>query len=225
MSEHGNKRRIDIVDKRASADDGAAANTAGTEAPVESEGLATMQGAPEGSARQSISPDAATTQGSAESTATDEHGIEFWQEQAKENIELAMRKQAELENYRRQVSKDMDNTRRFAVERLLSDLFPVLDGLAQAVRTYKDTPDNENPLVDGLRRTLRALDTALAKHGISKIGEAQVAFDSELHQPLTIDESPDVSEEIVAEVYVEGYRLGDTVLKPAMVRVLKPSAE
>jgi molecular chaperone GrpE len=133
-----------------------------------------------------------------------------------------MRKQAEFENYRRQSAKDLENARRFAVERLLTDLFPVLDGLAQAVRTYKDTADGEDPLVDGLRRTLRALDAALARHGITKIADSNVPFDSELHQPVSVEESDEVTEAVVPEIYVEGYRLGDTVLKPAMVRVIKP---
>lgn len=141
---------------------------------------------------------------------------------AGEYLELAQRKEAELRNLRKRQEQDMADARRYAVEALLSDLFPALDGLAQAANTYKDTPPGENALLDGVRSTIRTLERALAKHGIERIEEAGVPFDSNLHQPLQVEENSDVSEETVGEVYVQGYKLGDVVLKPAMVKVVKP---
>lgn len=145
-----------------------------------------------------------------------------WELKAGEYLELAQRKEAELRNFRKRVEQDLEDARRFAAENLLSDLFPALDGLAQAASTYKDTPDGENPLLDGVRSTVKTLERALLKHGIEKIDAAGVPFDSELHQPLQVETSADVQEDTVAEVYVQGYKLGDVVLKPAMVRVLQP---
>jgi molecular chaperone GrpE len=141
---------------------------------------------------------------------------------AGEYLELAQRKEAELRNLRKRQEQDMADARRYAVEALLSDLFPALDGLAQAANTYKDTPPGENPLLDGVRSTIKTLERALAKHGIERIEEAGVPFDSNLHQPLQVEENSEVIEEMVGEVYVQGYRLGDVVLKPAMVKVVKP---
>jgi len=146
-----------------------------------------------------------------------------WEAQAAEYLDLAQRKEAELRNYRKRVQQDLADARRFAVEELLYDLFPALDGLAQAAQTYKDTADGENPLLDGVRRTARALESALSRHGIEKIAETGVPFDAEQHQPLTVDEDEETEQELVVEVYVEGYRLGDKVLKPAQVRVVKPA--
>lgn len=145
-----------------------------------------------------------------------------WPQRAMEYLELARRKEAELQNYRKRVYKDLDAARRFAVEGLLVDLFPALDGLAQAVRSYAEMPEGESPMVDGVRRTVKVLETAFSKHGIEKINEVMVPFNPELHQALNVEQSSEVTTDTVAEVYVEGYRLGDTVLKPAMVRVIKP---
>ena len=146
-----------------------------------------------------------------------------WAARAAELQDMVLRKEAEMQNQRKRHLKDMENARRFAVEALLGDLFPALDGLAQAVQEYSATPESENPLLDGLRSTIRIIDNALGKHGIEKIHEAGVPFDSELHQPLSVEESDSVTEESVGQVFVEGYRLGDTVLKPAMVQVLRPT--
>jgi molecular chaperone GrpE len=123
----------------------------------------------------------------------------------------------------KRVSIDIEDARRFAVEGLLESLFPALDGLAQAAAQYKDVPEGENPLLEGVRRTAKVLEAALLKHGIEKIGASGVEFDPEQHQALKVEESDEVATDTVAEVYVEGYRLGHTVLKPAMVRVLKPA--
>ena len=145
------------------------------------------------------------------------------EEQIIELRDMVQRKEAELRNFQKRVQQDMSDARRFAMEGLLFELFPALDGMAQAAQTYKDTPDGENPLLDGVRSTVKAVDKALLKHGIEKINTVDVEFDPELHQPLNVETNSDVEAEMVAEVYVEGYRLGDKILKPAMVRVVKPA--
>lgn len=145
-----------------------------------------------------------------------------WATRAAELQDMLLRKEADIQNMRKRHLKDMETARRNAVEALLADLFPALDGLAQASSGYKDSPDGENPLLDGIRSTLRIIDNAFQRHGITRISESGVPFDSELHQPLNVVDSDDVREEVVGEVFVEGYRLGETVLKPAMVQVLKP---
>ncbi|MBN2082129.1 nucleotide exchange factor GrpE [bacterium] len=150
-------------------------------------------------------------------------GDPIWVERAGEYLELAQRKEAELRNYRKRVQKDMELARRYAVEGLLADLFPALDGLAQAVQSFQNTPDEQNPLLEGVRRTIKVLESAMGKHGIEKINAVNVPFNPERHNAINVEESGDVAVDTVAEVYVEGYCLGDTVLKPAIVRVLKPA--
>lgn len=213
------KRRIEIEDKRArgegNGEDAAVPDTSG-------DGGSPTQVAAEEQLRQFT--DAAATERPTRGTPGGTGEALTAEEQAAQYLELAQRREAEFRNYRRRVQKDVEDARRFAVEALLADLFPALDGLAQAAATFKDTPDGDNALLDGVRRTVKSLDSAMLKHGIEKIGDAPVPFDGELHQALSVEDSAEVAEPTVVEVFVEGYRLGSTVLKPAMVRVVKPAA-
>lgn len=213
--EQPGRRRIMIEDKRTRDETGG--NGAPQEAlqpaadAVSADDLASLAGTP------AVQPDAAR-----DGAALEQPQQADWEQRAAEYLDLAQRKEAELRNYIKRVQQDLEDARRFAVEGLLSDLFPALDGLAQAAHTYRERPDSEDPLLDGVRRTVRAVEAALNKHGISKINTAGVPFDPQMHHALNVEESSDVTEDTVAEVYVEGYRMGSIVLKPAMVKVVKP---
>lgn len=227
-------RRINIEDKRrreTEASAGQPSAQSGSEADSElmmddkllrlADAMAESQATPSGSQATEAGPQAPKLTIPEDFPPMAEGDVP-WPQRAMEYLELARRKEADLQNYRKRVTKDMDTARRFAVEALLVDLFPALDGLAQAVQSYADTPEGESPLLDGVRRTVRVLEGALSKHGIEKINTAGVPFNPDLHQALNVDEDSEVTVDTVAEVYVEGYRLGDTVLKPAMVRVIRP---
>jgi molecular chaperone GrpE len=142
--------------------------------------------------------------------------------QLEEFKKLAQLKEAELRNYRQRVRQDMDDARRFAVESLLHDLFPAMDALAQALAGFGTVQRGDDPLLDGVRNTAKALEKALTKHGIERIDATGVPFDSEQHQPVQVEASHEVTEDTVGEVYASGFRLGGKVLKPAMVKVLQP---
>jgi molecular chaperone GrpE len=204
------KRKIEVTDKRHRQDDDASP----------------QQGADDAALREFTAGGASPAAAQPAAQPAPEHAgqPQDWQAKAAEYLDLAQRKEAELRNYRKRVQQDTEDARRFAVEGLLIDLFPALDGLAQAAHTYREKPDGADPLLDGVRRTVKSLESALSKHGVKKINETGVAFDAHLHQALSVEESADVTEETVAEVYVEGYRMGDVVLKPAMVRVVQPSS-
>jgi molecular chaperone GrpE len=142
--------------------------------------------------------------------------------EASEYLQLAKRTQADLINYRKRVESERESFKQFAIEDLIFELVPVLDSLAQAEHMYQDTPAGENPLLDGVRKTREMLHKVLLEHGIQTISEAKVPFNPSMHQPLHSEPSPDVVVEMVAEVYQQGVRIGDRVIKPAMVKVLTP---
>jgi len=145
-----------------------------------------------------------------------------WQTKAHEYLDLAKRKEAELRNALRRGEEDRKAAVSNAIEGLIHDLFPALDALTQAVGAFKEA-EGESKLVDGVRGTLKLLQKGLSKHGIEIIGESGVLFDGHLHQALQVEDG-NVNEETVAEVYAEGYRIGDRVLKPALVKVIKPQS-
>jgi molecular chaperone GrpE len=141
--------------------------------------------------------------------------------QLREYRELVQRKEAEFRNYRAKERERVEDARRYAIESMLHDLFPVLDGLAQALQGVGAERDSD-PVVVGLRNTAKALEKALLRHGVEAISEAGVDFDSELHQPVQVEISDQVTADKVIEIYTAGYRLHGKVLKPAMVKVLQP---
>lgn len=212
MTKEPSKRRIEITDKRRR-----------DEQPGDGQGE-TAPAVADAALRQFTVPGEPVEPGmTAPAPKAEAPELVDWQAKAAEYLDLAQRKEAELRNFARRVQQEKDDARRFAVEELLADLFPALDGLAQCARTYRDQPDGADPLLDGVRRTVRVLESALLKHGVEKISEAGVPFDPQQHNALAVEESPEATAETVAEVYVEGYRMGNVVLKPAMVKVVRPA--
>jgi len=144
-------------------------------------------------------------------------------EEAAKYLDLAQRAQAELINFRKRVENERAEVRKYATEEVVAELMPVRDSLAQAVQVYGDVPEGDNPLLDGVRRTIVMLDRVLGRHGVQIIAEADVPFDAELHQALLTEPSASVTVETVSEVYQPGVRIGERVVKPAMVKVLVPA--
>ena len=157
--------------------------------------------------------------------ATIEEQLVQARQQADEYLELAQRARAELINFKRRVEREQHENRRYAIVSLVVDLLPVMDSSTQALDTFANESDRDNPLLAGLRRTAAQFEQVLAKYGVTRIGESGIPFNSELHQPLHSEESDDVSVETVAEVYRPGVKIGDRVLRPASVKVLVPKAE
>ncbi len=172
-----------------------------------------------------LEPEADDLPAAIESEASVFLELEKARAEAGEYLQLAQRAQADLINYRKRVESEHETYKQFAIEDLIFELVPVLDSLAQAEHMYKDIAHGENPLLDGVRKTREMLMKVFMEHGIEMISEAKVPFNPSMHQPLHSEASPDVVVEMVAEVYQQGVRIADRVIKPAMVKVLTPLDE
>ena len=112
--------------------------------------------------------------------------------------EEALRERAELDNQRKRLARDVDQARRFANERLLSELLPVLDSL---------------------EATRRQLLKVGADHGMSQIDPQGETFDPAWHQAVSQVPAPDAAPGTVVQVFQRGYVLNDRLLRPALVAV------
>lgn len=130
--------------------------------------------------------------------------------------EESLRERAELENQRKRLSRDLDQARRFANEKLLSQLLPVLDSLEAGLKAAGDAT---GPLRDGLELTLRQLLKVGEDNGLAPINPEGQAFDPEWHQAISQLESPDAAPGTVVQVFQKGYALNDRLLRPALVVV------
>lgn len=126
------------------------------------------------------------------------------------------RLQAEYVNYRRRVERDRDVAREQTTAALLGSLLPILDDIGRA-REHGD-------LKDTFKQVGESLEAALTKLGLTRYGEPGDPFDPAIHQALMhgVDESVDGP--TCSQILFPGYRVGDRIIRPAMVAVVEPSA-
>lgn len=129
--------------------------------------------------------------------------------------EERLRERADLENQRRRLSRDLEQARRFANERLLSDLLPVLDSLDKGLEADGDVKH----LRDGVELTQRQLLKAATDHGLEVVDPAGMPFNPEHHQAMSMVPASGQVANTVVQVYQKGYLLNQRLLRPAMVVV------
>jgi len=130
----------------------------------------------------------------------------------------ALRERAELDNQRKRLARDVDQARKFANERLLSELLPVLDSLEAGLQVSKDETGN---LRDGMELTLRQLMKVASDNGMTPIHPLGEVFNPEWHQAISQLDSPDAEPNTVVQVFQKGYLLNERLLRPALVVVAK----
>jgi len=131
---------------------------------------------------------------------------------------LLLRERAEIENQRKRLARDVDQARKFANERLLSDLLPVCDNLERGLAA--DTSD-AGALREGMDLTLKALLKVAESNGLKAIDPLGQPFNPELHQAMSMTDAPGKAPNTVVAVMQKGYVLNDRLLRPALVAIAK----
>ena len=137
---------------------------------------------------------------------------------AQENWNSYLRSVAELENYRKRTEREIDNARKFAVERFAQDLVTVGDALEAGIAAGAGT---SGPVLEGAQATLRQLQKAFEKAGIKVIDPAGQPFDPAWHEAMVAQASHDQPANTVLTVIQKGYSLNGRLLRPARVIVSK----
>jgi molecular chaperone GrpE len=144
--------------------------------------------------------------------------LELAHAQAAEYLEGWQRARAEFANYKRRVEAEREEIRHVSNEALLLKLLPVVDDFERAFRTVPEEL-TEVPWVNGMKMILRKLQAVLESENVTPIETAGQLFDPLLHEAVMQEESADYPDEHVMEEIQRGYRLGERVLRPAMVKV------
>jgi molecular chaperone GrpE len=129
-----------------------------------------------------------------------------------------LRERAELDNQRKRLARDVDMARKFANERLLSELLPVLDSLDAGLNA---AGNDAGALRAGLDLTLKQLLKVAGDNGLSVIDPLGQAFNPDQHQAISQADSADAAPGTVLQVFQKGYLLNDRLLRPALVVVAK----
>jgi molecular chaperone GrpE len=142
---------------------------------------------------------------------------------AVENRNNYLRAVAEFENFRKRTDREIDNARKFAVERFAQELVTVGDALEAGIKAGSANPGPA--LLEGAEATLRQLQRAFEKAGIKIIDPAGQPFDPEWHEAMVAQESREHPANTVLSVIQKGYSLNGRLLRPARVIVSKASGE
>ena len=139
-------------------------------------------------------------------------------QKADEYLELAQRTKADFENYRKRAAREAGAAQERGVVRLAKELLPAVDNLDRALEAV-DSASNGADLVAGIKLVHAEVLAALARVGVEPFDPAGQAFDPSWHEAVAQQPVDGAQSGTVAEVYQRGYRLGDTVIRPARVLV------
>lgn len=126
--------------------------------------------------------------------------------------------QAEFQNFRRRMTDEKAALDKFAGEKVIKELLPIVDNFERGLSAAKAT-SNFDALVGGVSGILKQMDALLQKSGVTPIEAVGKEFDPNLHEAIGIAEDSDLPSNTVAEELQRGYLLHDRVLRPSLVKV------
>lgn len=129
----------------------------------------------------------------------------------------ALRAAAETQNVRRRAEQEAEKARKFALERFVKELLPVVDTLEKALEAMVDAASEAHR--EGVAMTLKMQLDAMAKFGVEQIDPAGEPFDPQLHEAMAMVPNPELEPNSVMEVIQKGYQLNGRLVRPAMVVV------
>ena len=133
-----------------------------------------------------------------------------------------LREKAELENFKKRLTKEKDDFVQFANERLLQELIQIEDNLERALEVPNATLES---LKEGVEMIQKQFSTFLKNQKVEPIEAIGKDFDPTLHEVLNQQESEEHEENTVIEEYSKGYTLNGRILRPAKVVISKKPAE
>ena len=140
---------------------------------------------------------------------------------AAEYLDQLRRAAADFANYRKRQEREQQQRAAWANAELLLSLLPVLDDLERALQ---ELPVNgqEASWAEGVRLVARKMQATLQKAGMEEINAARgQPFDPNVHEAVMYEPSAEVAEAAIIQVVGRGYKMGERVLRPAMVRVAR----
>ncbi len=130
----------------------------------------------------------------------------------------SLRERADLDNQRKRLGRDVEMARKFANERLLSELLPLFDSMEAGLAAASEG----DPLRAGLELTLRQLHRIAESNGLAEVSPVSGdLFDPERHQAMSMIDAPGVAPGAVAQTFQKGYLLNERLLRPALVVIAK----
>lgn len=148
-----------------------------------------------------------------------EEALANLQEDLRRAEEAYLRAVADLQNYRRRVSQELQREREAGKASIIEEILPILDNFERTLNAGKAGASLES-LLEGVQLIEKQLRATLERHGLRPIEAEGQPFDPELHEAILAEPS-DTEEGTVLEVLERGYLLGERVVRPAKTKVSK----
>ena len=132
-------------------------------------------------------------------------------------LDALQRLKAEFDNYRKRIDRDREAQQLSGVRELCGELLPVVDNLERALAS--STGAETDQIVVGVEMVRGQLARLLGGRGVEEIAADAAQFDPNVHEAVAQHPSPDHEEGTVVHVLEKGYRIGETVIRPAKVVV------
>jgi len=143
------------------------------------------------------------------------------EKKAQELWDNLLRQRAESENLRKRVERDLDNARKYALEKFARELLAVKDGMELGLEAVNKPETDLQAVRDGMALTLKMFTDALEKFEIITLDPLNEKFNPQWHEAMAIQPLAGVEEGTVILVHQKGYQLFDRLLRPARVLVAK----
>jgi molecular chaperone GrpE len=137
--------------------------------------------------------------------------------------DAAARRQADFENYRKRVERARAETHSGIVGDIARNLLPVVDNLTRALDAERSVENRESKefrhFLHGIELISKQLNDVLESFGITAIEAVGKRFDPHIHEAVVTEPSDEYEPDTVSEEIARGYKLGDRLLRPSMVKV------
>lgn len=131
-----------------------------------------------------------------------------------------LRALAEMENFKKRLTREHEEQSRYASEKVLADLLPTLDNLDLALQ-YGSQHEACKDMLMGVEMTRKLLLDAVRQHGLEPVGQEGEEFSPALHEGLSFEIRDDMDDNCVSSVLQRGYKLKERLLRPAKVSISK----
>lgn len=148
---------------------------------------------------------------------------EVLQARIKELEEQILRMQADFDNFRKRLTRDRDESLKFANQTLLEDLLPIVDNFELGLKAAESAQDAK-AILTGMAMVRAQIERFLSDQGIAPLIPEGQPFDPHLHEAVGTEPSTELADGTIVSVQRKGYKLKDRLLRPAAVIVAHPPA-
>ncbi len=141
--------------------------------------------------------------------------IEALKAELDQKSDLLARTAAEFDNFKKRTERERVSVAEFAKAGLIKQLLPILDNIDRASAADKASDD----YIKGIELIIKQFETIATNLGIEELAQAGDQFDPNFHEAVMHIEDESLGENVITDVLQKGYKIGDTVIRAAMVKV------